>query len=164
MLQRYTMAKIPCSNPTPKKPPTGGGEWPIFRTARAQRTVRPQRPVECTPPPPSVRVPPQPPRCTHCTRNTPTLRVHTDHHRLVHMSQAFLPHPLLAPTNPNLARVSCVALPHPTCTTRIPPLHTSCACTTPTYCVYHRHQWERDACGLGAVRVQSGCKMGVVCV
>ena len=41
MLQGYTMAIVPCSNPTPKKLPTGGGEWPTFRTARAQRTVRP---------------------------------------------------------------------------------------------------------------------------
>ena len=37
MLQRYTMAIVPCGNPTPKKLPTGGGEWPTFRTARAQR-------------------------------------------------------------------------------------------------------------------------------
>ena len=43
MLQGYTMAIIPCGNPTPKKLPTGGGEWPTFRTARAQRTVRPHR-------------------------------------------------------------------------------------------------------------------------
>ena len=43
MLHGYTMAKVPCGNPTPKKLPTGGGEWPTFRTARAQRTVRPQR-------------------------------------------------------------------------------------------------------------------------
>ena len=43
MLQGYTMAIVPCGNPTPKKLPTGGGEWPTFRTARAQRTVRPQR-------------------------------------------------------------------------------------------------------------------------
>ena len=44
MLQGYTMAIVPCGNPTPKKLPTGGGEWPTFRTARAQRahsTVRP---------------------------------------------------------------------------------------------------------------------------
>ena len=41
MLQRHTMALVPCGNPTPKKLPTGGGEWPTFRTARAQRTVRP---------------------------------------------------------------------------------------------------------------------------
>ena len=41
MLQGHTMAIVPCSNPTPKKLPTGGGEWPTFRTARAQRTVRP---------------------------------------------------------------------------------------------------------------------------
>ena len=37
MLQGYTMAIVPCGNPTPKKLPTGGGEWPTFRTARAQR-------------------------------------------------------------------------------------------------------------------------------
>ena len=42
MLQGYTMAIVPCGNPTPKKLHTRGGEWPI-RTARAQRTVRPQR-------------------------------------------------------------------------------------------------------------------------
>ena len=41
MLQGYTMAIVPCGNPTPKKLPTGGGEWPTFCTARAQRTVRP---------------------------------------------------------------------------------------------------------------------------
>ena len=41
MLQGYTMAIVPCGNPTPKKLPTGDGEWPTFRTARAQRTVRP---------------------------------------------------------------------------------------------------------------------------
>ena len=41
MLQGYTMAMVPCGNPTPKKLPTGRGEWPTFRTARAQRTVRP---------------------------------------------------------------------------------------------------------------------------
>ena len=35
------MVIVPCGNPTPKKLPTGGGEWPTFRTARAQRTVRP---------------------------------------------------------------------------------------------------------------------------
>ena len=38
MLQGHTMAIVPCGNPTPKKMPTGGGEWPTFRTARAQRT------------------------------------------------------------------------------------------------------------------------------
>ena len=43
MLQGYTMAIVPCGNPTPKKLPTGGGEWPTFRTARAQRTVRPPK-------------------------------------------------------------------------------------------------------------------------
>ena len=43
MLQGYTMAIVPCGNPTPKKLPTGGGEWPTFRTAHAQRTVRPHR-------------------------------------------------------------------------------------------------------------------------
>ena len=37
MLHGYTMAIVPCGNPTPKKLPTGGGEWPTFRTARAQR-------------------------------------------------------------------------------------------------------------------------------
>ena len=37
MLQGYTMAIVPCGNPTPKKLPNGGGEWPTFRTARAQR-------------------------------------------------------------------------------------------------------------------------------
>ena len=37
MLQGYTMAIVPYGNPTPKKLPTGGGEWPTFRTARAQR-------------------------------------------------------------------------------------------------------------------------------
>ena len=37
MLQGYTMAIVPCGNLTPKKLPTGGGEWPAFRTARAQR-------------------------------------------------------------------------------------------------------------------------------
>ena len=37
MLQGYTMAIVPCGNPTPKKLRTGGGEWPTFRTARAQR-------------------------------------------------------------------------------------------------------------------------------
>ena len=42
MLQGHTTAIVPCGNPTPKKLPTGGGEWPTFRTARAQRTVRPQ--------------------------------------------------------------------------------------------------------------------------
>ena len=36
MLQGYTMAIVPCGNPTPKKLHTGGGEWPTFRTARAQ--------------------------------------------------------------------------------------------------------------------------------
>ena len=41
MLQGYTMAIAPCGNPTPKKLPTSGGEWPTFRTARAQRTVHP---------------------------------------------------------------------------------------------------------------------------
>ena len=41
MLQGYTMAIVPCGNPTPKKLHTGGGEWPTFRTARAQRTVCP---------------------------------------------------------------------------------------------------------------------------
>ena len=41
MLQGYTMAIVPCGNPTPKKLPTGGGEWPTFCKARAQRTVRP---------------------------------------------------------------------------------------------------------------------------
>ena len=41
MLQGHTMALVPCGNPTPKKLPTGGGEWPTFRTARAQRMVRP---------------------------------------------------------------------------------------------------------------------------
>ena len=41
MLQGHTMAIVPCGNPTPKKLPTGGGEWPTFRTARAQHTVRP---------------------------------------------------------------------------------------------------------------------------
>ena len=44
MLQGYTMAMVPCGNLTPKKLPTGGGEWPAFRTARAQRTVRPLLP------------------------------------------------------------------------------------------------------------------------
>ena len=43
MLQGYTMAIVPCGNPTPKKLPTGGGKWPTFRTAHAQRTVRPLR-------------------------------------------------------------------------------------------------------------------------
>ena len=42
MLQGHTTAIVPFGNPTPKKLPTGGGEWPTFRTARAQRTVRPQ--------------------------------------------------------------------------------------------------------------------------
>ena len=42
MLQGHTMATVPCGDPTPKKLPTGGGEWPTFRKARAQRTVRPQ--------------------------------------------------------------------------------------------------------------------------
>ena len=37
MLQGYTMAIVPCGNPTSKKLPTGGGEWHTFRTARAQR-------------------------------------------------------------------------------------------------------------------------------
>ena len=41
MLQGHTTAIVPCGNPTPKKLPTGSGEWPTFRTARAQRTVRP---------------------------------------------------------------------------------------------------------------------------
>ena len=41
MLQGYTMAIVPCGNPTPKKLPTSGGERPTSRTARAQRTVRP---------------------------------------------------------------------------------------------------------------------------
>ena len=44
MLQGHTTAIVPCGNPTPKKLPTGGGEWPTFRTARAQRTVRPHIP------------------------------------------------------------------------------------------------------------------------
>ena len=44
MLQGHTTAIVPCGNPTPKKLPTGGGEWPTFRTARAQRTVRPLKP------------------------------------------------------------------------------------------------------------------------
>ena len=35
------MAIVPYGNPTPKKLPSGGGEGPTFRTARAQRTVRP---------------------------------------------------------------------------------------------------------------------------
>ena len=42
MLQGYTMAIVPCGNRTPKKLPTGGGEWPTFHTARARRTVRPR--------------------------------------------------------------------------------------------------------------------------
>ena len=46
MLQGYTMAIVPCGNPTPKKLPTGGGEWPTFHTARAQRTVRPHNPCD----------------------------------------------------------------------------------------------------------------------
>ena len=33
MLQGHTMVIVPCGNPTPKKMPTGGGEWPTFRTA-----------------------------------------------------------------------------------------------------------------------------------
>ena len=33
MLQGHTTAIVPCGNPTPKKLPTGGGEWPTFRTA-----------------------------------------------------------------------------------------------------------------------------------
>ena len=37
MLQGHTTAIVPCGNPTPKKLPTGGGEWPTFRTAHAQR-------------------------------------------------------------------------------------------------------------------------------
>ena len=43
-LQGYTMAIVHSGNPTPKKLPTGGGEWPTFHTARAQRTVRPHCP------------------------------------------------------------------------------------------------------------------------
>ena len=49
MLQGYTMAIVPCGNPTPKKLPTGGGEWPTFRTARAQR-VHSARTAHGTPP------------------------------------------------------------------------------------------------------------------
>ena len=45
MLQGHTMAIVPCGNPTPKKLPIGGGEWPTFCTACAQRTVRPLRGV-----------------------------------------------------------------------------------------------------------------------
>ena len=35
MLQGYTMATVPCGNPTPKKLPTGGGEWPTSKAAAA---------------------------------------------------------------------------------------------------------------------------------
>ena len=49
MLQGYTMAIVPCGNPTPKKLPTSGGEWPTFRTARAQR-VHSARTAHGTPP------------------------------------------------------------------------------------------------------------------
>ena len=49
MLQGYTMAIVPCGNPTPKKQHTGGGEWPTFRTARAQR-VHNARTAHGTPP------------------------------------------------------------------------------------------------------------------
>ena len=49
MLQGYTMAIVLCGNPTPKKLPTGGGEWPTFRTARAQR-VHSARTAHGTPP------------------------------------------------------------------------------------------------------------------
>ena len=62
MLHGYTMATVPCGNPTPKKLPTGDGEWPTFRTARAQRTVRP--PMLASPPPPTptphTKQPPRP--------------------------------------------------------------------------------------------------------
>ena len=50
MLQGHTRAIVPCGNPTPKKLPTGGGEWPTFRTARAQRTVRPLKRSEVNKP------------------------------------------------------------------------------------------------------------------
>ena len=49
MLQGYTMAIVPCGNPTPKKLPTSGGEWPTFRTARARR-VHSARTARGTPP------------------------------------------------------------------------------------------------------------------
>ena len=45
MLQGYTMAIVPCGNPTPKKLPTGGGEWPTFRTAHGT-PPRPTSPWE----------------------------------------------------------------------------------------------------------------------
>ena len=41
MLQRHTMAIVPCGNPTPKKLPTGGGERPTFRTARTAHSTPP---------------------------------------------------------------------------------------------------------------------------
>ena len=47
MLQGHTTAIVPCGNPTPKKLPTGGGEWPTFPTAHAQRTVRPPSTQVC---------------------------------------------------------------------------------------------------------------------
>ena len=49
MLQGYTMAIVPCGNPTPKKLPTRGREWPTFRTARARR-VHSARTAHGTPP------------------------------------------------------------------------------------------------------------------
>ena len=45
MLQGRTMAIVPCGNPTPKKLPTGGGEWPTFRAHSARYA-----PVESPPP------------------------------------------------------------------------------------------------------------------
>ena len=65
MLQGYTMVIVPCGNPTPKKLPTGSGEWPTFRTASTQHTVRAlkappnpflQRPVDYDCTCPSLRV------------------------------------------------------------------------------------------------------------
>ena len=42
MLQGHTMAIVPCGNPTAKKLPTGGGEWPTIRTAYGTPPYIPQ--------------------------------------------------------------------------------------------------------------------------
>ena len=53
MLQGYAMAIVPCGNPTPKKLPTGGGEWPTFRTAHGTPPIVPCLPtsllLQCKP-------------------------------------------------------------------------------------------------------------------
>ena len=48
MLQGHTTAIVPCGNPTPKKLPTGGGEWPTFRTARTAHGTPPIWIVVCS--------------------------------------------------------------------------------------------------------------------